>query len=67
MHSIDQVYNSHEIWLNDGSKVLNLNSRAKALVVNTGYATIRGQIIRKIINRQVVTPDVVKAALIFVI
>lgn len=67
MHSIDQIYDSHEIWLNDGSKVINQNLKTKALVINTGYATIRGQIIRKIINRQVVTPDVIKAALVFVI
>ena len=66
MHNINQIYDSHEIWLNDGSRVLNSNEKSRGLVVNTGYATIRGQIIRKILNRKVVTPDIIKSALVFV-
>lgn len=38
-----------------------------AVVINTGFATHRGQIIRKILNRSVKDPDILRTTLIFVL
>lgn len=38
-------------WLFEGSKVVEKRDTVLALVVNTGYTTRRGRIIRKILTR----------------
>lgn len=38
-------------WLFEGSKVVEKKGTVYALVVNTGYTTRRGRIIRKILTR----------------
>lgn len=66
VNKIDDI-NLNHVWLYDGSKIINSKENSFALVINTGYTTKRGQIIRKIINRHVKTPDIVKSALVFLI
>lgn len=38
-----------------------------AIVINTGFTTHRGRIIRKIMNRTVKDPDILRTTLIFVL
>ena len=52
-------------WLYEGSKVLEKRGDTLALVINIGYATRRGRIIRKILARVTKTPDCFWKAMIF--
>jgi magnesium-transporting ATPase (P-type) len=38
-----------------------------AIVINTGFATHRGRIIRKILNRTVKDPDILRTTMVFVL
>lgn len=56
------------IWLYEGSKVLETKiGNTFAIVINTGFTTHRGRIIRKIMNRTVKDPDILRTTLIFVL
>ena len=52
-------------WLFEGSKVFEKKGNVIALVVNTGYTTRRGRIIRKILNKVPKTAQIFKSALLF--
>jgi len=49
-HKLDQTKEDNR-WLFEGSKVVEKKDVVYALVVNTGYTTKRGRIIRKILTR----------------
>lgn len=60
--------NNSNIWIYEGSKVLETKiGNTFAVVINTGFGTHRGRIIRKILNRKVKDPDILRTTLIFVI
>lgn len=56
------------IWIYEGSKILETKTgNTYAVVINTGFTTHRGRIIRKIMNRTVKDPDIIRTTLVFVI
>ena len=56
-----------ESWLYEGSYVLEKSSDIKAIVINTGFTTKRGRIIRKILNQVNKEPKIYRTALVFVV
>lgn len=56
------------MWIYEGSKVLETKvGNTFTVVINTGFGTHRGRIIRKILNRTVKDPDILRTTLIFVL
>lgn len=55
------------MWVYQGSKILETKAgNTFAIVINTGFTTHRGRIIRKILNRKIKDPDILRTTLIFV-
>lgn len=55
-------------WIYEGSKILETKPGSTfAIVINTGFTTHRGRIIRKILNRTVKDPDMLRSLGIFVL
>lgn len=56
------------MWLYEGAKILEVRKgMTHAIVINTGFTTTRGRIIRRILNREVRDPDLLRSILIFVL
>ena len=57
----------NNFWLFEGSKVLETRlNQTFALVVQTGFTTTRGRIIRRILYREIHEPDFIMSNLFFV-
>ena len=65
LKSESSIYESFP-WLYEGSIVLERSEDIRAVVVNTGFTTKKGRIIRKILNRETEEPKIYKTALGFV-
>lgn len=64
---VEEVKNSN-IWIYEGSKILETKKgNTFTVVINTGFTTHRGRIIRKIMNRTAKDPDIIRTTLIFVL
>lgn len=56
------------MWIYEGSKILETKAgNTYTVVINTGFTTHRGRIIRKIMNRTIKDPDIIRTTLIFVL
>ena len=53
-------------WLNEGSQILESSEKVRAIVINTGFTTKRGRIIRHIQTRKYDSLQIYRTALIFV-
>lgn len=63
----EDVKNS-SVWVYEGSKVLETKKGSTfAVAINTGFTTHRGRIIRKILNRTVKDPDILRTTMVFVL
>lgn len=53
--------------MNEGSKILEAREYSKAIVINTGFHTFRGRIIRKILAKERKEPDLFRSVIFFVL
>lgn len=56
------------MWIYEGSKILQTKKDYTfAIVINTGFTSHRGRIIRKILNRTIKDPDMLRSTLGFIL
>ena len=63
--SSNKMYESQS-WLYEGSTVFERSDDIRAVVINTGFTTKRGRIIRRILSREMEEPKIYRSALLLV-